>query len=128
MDSKMVSASRTRDWLYLALFIVVILLITGIPYFYAQRIAQPNNQFMGVVENIPDHFQYFSWMRESQDKFLVPNQLTPETSAALLFNLVERGLCSFAVRTAGGSGIPVTHREGLICGARSSITLGNQII
>jgi hypothetical protein len=77
-----------RDWLYLLVFIVVILLITGIPYFYAQRIAQPNNQFMGVVENVPDHFQYFSWMREARDKFLVPNQLTPESSAALLFNLL----------------------------------------
>ncbi|MEZ4672486.1 MAG: hypothetical protein R3E39_31680 [Anaerolineae bacterium] len=82
------STTTRRDWVYLAVFIVVMLLITGIPYFYAQRIAQPNNQFMGVVENIPDHFQYFSWMRESQDKFLVPNQLTPETSTALLFNLL----------------------------------------
>ena len=27
-------------------------------------------------------------MRESQDKILVPNQLTPETSAPLLFNLL----------------------------------------
>lgn len=77
-----------REWLWLAVFIVVMLAITAIPYVYAHRIAPPDNQFMGVVVNIPDHFQYFSWMRESQDKVLVPNQLTPETSAALLFNLL----------------------------------------
>lgn len=77
-----------RDWIYLAGVIVVILLITGIPYFYAERLAGSENQFMGVVVNIPDHFQYFSWMRESQERILVPNQLTPETSAALLFNLL----------------------------------------
>lgn len=88
MASSPTSETRHRDWLVLIVFVLVILLITGIPYFYAQRIAQPNNQFMGVVENIPDHFQYFSWMRESRDKLLVSNQLTPETSTALLFNLL----------------------------------------
>lgn len=77
-----------RDWLYLGIFIVVLLLITGIPYFYAQRLAGDDKQFMGIIFNIPDHFQYFSWMREAQDKFLVPNQLTPETSTPLLFNLL----------------------------------------
>ncbi len=86
-----VSAQPTtnrRDWLYLGIFIIVLLLITGVPYFYAQRLAGADKQFMGIIFNIPDHFQYFSWMREAQDKILVPNQLTPETSTPLLFNLL----------------------------------------
>jgi hypothetical protein len=77
-----------RDGLYLGLVIIITLIITGIPYFYAHRIAPPDNQFMGVVVNIPDHFQYFSWMRESRTQILVPNQLTPESSTPLLFNLL----------------------------------------
>ncbi len=78
-----------REWLLVDAFILVVLLITAIPYFYAERLASSSgNQFMGVVVNIPDHFQYFSWMRESHDKILVPNQLTPETSAPLLFNFL----------------------------------------
>jgi len=77
-----------RDWLYLGIFIVVLLAITAIPYFYAQRLADANKHFMGIVFNIPDHFQYFSWMRESRDKIFVPNQLTPEYSTPLLFNLL----------------------------------------
>ncbi|MBI1281954.1 MAG: hypothetical protein GC179_27765 [Anaerolineaceae bacterium] len=82
------STTSRRDWLYLSIFIVVLLAITAIPYFYAQRLAGADKHFMGIVFNIPDHFQYFSWMRESQTKFLVPNQLTPEYSTPLLFNLL----------------------------------------
>src|SRR5512138_1353233 len=82
------STTSSRDWLYLGIFIVVLLAITAIPYFYAQRLAGADKHFMGIVFNIPDHFQYFSWLRESRDKFLVPNQLTPEPSTPLLFNFL----------------------------------------
>ncbi len=77
-----------REWIALLIVTAVMLVITGIPYFYAQRIAPPETHFMGVVVNIPDHFQYFSWMRESETKVLVPNQMTPEDNSALLFNLL----------------------------------------
>ncbi|MCB9449928.1 MAG: hypothetical protein H6672_00725 [Anaerolineaceae bacterium] len=81
-------SSNRRDWLYLSIFIVVVLLITSIPYVYAMVGAPADRHFMGVVFNIPDHYQYFSWMRESQTQFLVPNQLTPEDSTPLLFNFL----------------------------------------
>lgn len=87
-NERIKSNTSRRDWLYLSLFILALLLITGIPYFYAQRLAGADKQFMGIIFNIPDHFQYFSWMREAQDKIFVPNQLTPETSTPLLFNLL----------------------------------------
>jgi hypothetical protein len=77
-----------REWLYVGLFIAVVLAVTALPYLYALRLAGANNQFMGIIFNIPDHYQYFSWMRESQTQILVPNQLTPETSTPLLFNLL----------------------------------------
>lgn len=77
-----------REWLAVAAVIVVTLAVTAVPYLYAYRSAPDDMHFMGIIFNIPDHFQYFSWLRESQDKFLVPNQLTPEPSAALLFNFL----------------------------------------
>jgi len=77
-----------REWLYVGLVILATLLITGIPYLYAYFAAPDDQHFMGVALNIPDHFQYFSWLRESQDKILVPNQLTPEYSTPLLFNFL----------------------------------------
>jgi hypothetical protein len=77
-----------REWLYVGIVIVVLLAITSLPYLYAYLGAPPDRHFMGVVYNIPDHFQYFSWLRESRDKFFVPNQLTPEYSTPLLFNFL----------------------------------------
>lgn len=80
--------SLRREWFYVGIVIVVVLAITSIPYLYAYRGAPADRHFMGVVINIPDHFQYFSWLHESRDKFLVPNQLTPEYSTPLLFNFL----------------------------------------
>ncbi len=77
-----------REWLFVGAFIVVIVAATAIPYFYGYWSAPDDQQFMGVMVNIPDHFQYFSWMRESRTQVLVPNQMTPETSAPLLFNFL----------------------------------------
>lgn len=77
-----------REWLYVGLVILGTLLITSVPYLYAYFAVPQDRHFMGVVVNIPDHFQYFSWLRESQDKILVPNQMTPEDSTPLLFNFL----------------------------------------
>lgn len=76
------------EWFYVSLFILAVLIITFIPYAYAYWFTPPDKQFMGVAFNIPDHFQYFSWMRESRTGFLVANQLTPEPSTPLLFNFL----------------------------------------
>ncbi len=78
----------TREWLAVAAVILVVLVITGIPYLFAYQSAPADKHFMGVMVNIPDHFQYFSWMREAQTQILVPNQLTPEDSTPLLFNFL----------------------------------------
>jgi hypothetical protein len=77
-----------REWLYVAAFIVVVLVITAVPYLYAYISSPPDKHFMGIAFNIPDHFQYLSWMRESRTHVLVSNQLTPEYSAPLLFNFL----------------------------------------
>ncbi len=83
-----VALFTAREWVYVSLVIVAVLVITALPYVFAYRSAPPDKQFMGVMVNIPDHFQYFSWMRESQTQVLVPNQLTPEDSTPLLFNFL----------------------------------------
>lgn len=77
-----------REWLYVSAFIVFILALTALPYLFAYRAAPPDRQFMGIMVNIPDHFQYLSWMREAQTQVLVPNQMTPEDSQPLLFNFL----------------------------------------
>ncbi len=82
------STFTTREWLVVGIVILVVLAITSIPFIYAYKSAPSDKQFMGVMVNIPDHMQYFSWMRESQTHILVSNQLTPEYSTPLLFNFL----------------------------------------
>ncbi|MBZ0299072.1 MAG: hypothetical protein K8J31_04995 [Anaerolineae bacterium] len=77
-----------REWIGVGAFILVILAITALPYVFAYLSTPPDRHFMGVMVNIPDHFQYFSWMRESRTQVLVPNQLTPESGSPLLFNFL----------------------------------------
>ena len=82
------SIFTTREWLVVGIVILVVLAITSIPFIYAYKSAPSDKQFMGVMVNIPDHMQYFSWMRELQTHILVSNQLTPEYSTPLLFNFL----------------------------------------
>jgi hypothetical protein len=81
-------ATVRSEWLYVGLFALALLILTFIPYAYAYWFAPPDKTFMGVAFNIPDHYQYFSWMREARTNVLVANQLTPEPSTPLLFNFL----------------------------------------
>jgi hypothetical protein len=82
------STFTRREWSFVAIVIMVVLVITLLPYIFAYISAPDDRHFMGIMFNIPDHFQYFSWMRESRSNILVSNQFTPEYSAPLLFNLL----------------------------------------
>jgi hypothetical protein len=43
---------------------------------------------MGLMLDVPDHAQYFSWMRELSTAFLSANKLTPEPNKPVFFNLL----------------------------------------
>lgn len=77
-----------REWMLVVGIALALVLLTSLPYIYFYLRTPPDKQFMGLAFNIADHFQYFSWMREGQTQILVPNQLTPENSEPLLFNLL----------------------------------------
>jgi hypothetical protein len=47
---------------------------------------------MGVIYNVPDHMQYFSWFREFGDSHLAANKLTPEPNEPIFFNLLWWGM------------------------------------
>lgn len=66
----------------------VLLLVTSAPYFYAHLTEPPDRHFMGIMLDVPDHAQYFSWMRELTDGHLAENKLTPEPNRPLFFNLL----------------------------------------
>jgi hypothetical protein len=47
---------------------------------------------MGIMVNVPDHVQYFSWMRELSQAHLSANKLTPEVNQPVFFNLLWWGM------------------------------------
>lgn len=81
------SVSR-RDHVVLALLIAALLLLSGLPHLYASITSPADRQYMGIVSDVPDTAQYFSWLRAHQQSVLVSNWMTPEPNAPAFFNLL----------------------------------------
>jgi len=87
-----VAPKEVSEWWFVTVTIVLVLLITSIPYLYAYLSTPPDKQFMGIMVNVPDHVQYFSWMRELTTQHLAANKLTPEPNEPVFFNLLWWGM------------------------------------
>jgi hypothetical protein len=81
-------ATWWRDYVWLALGLGALLLLTSLPYIYGRLSAPPGRQFMGIVSDVPDTAQYFSWLRAHQRALIVSNWMTPEPNAPAFFNLL----------------------------------------
>jgi hypothetical protein len=80
------------EWWFVFGVIFFLLFVTSIPYLYGYRSAPPDKQFMGIMLDVPDHVQYFSWMRELSEANLASNKLTSESNKPVFFNLLWWGL------------------------------------
>lgn len=85
-------AVALSEWGFVAITILITLVITSLPYVYAYLSTPANKQFMGIMLDVPDHVQYFSWMRELSHAFLASNKLTPEPNRPIFFNLLWLGM------------------------------------
>jgi hypothetical protein len=92
----------------LVVVILGILIVTDLPYGYAYRSTPADKQFMGILLNVPDTAQYFSWAREFRTALTIDNKLTPERGDATFFNLFWFGVGRLSV--ALGAGIVETTR------------------
>lgn len=81
-----------REYAFPAAVSLLILLATTIPYLYGYLSAPAGKQFMGIMLDVPDHGQYFSWMHDLAYQNLVSNKLTPEPNKAIFFNLLWWGM------------------------------------
>ncbi len=77
-----------HEWRFVWAVIAAVLLLTSLPYAYGYLSAPADKQFMGLMQDIPDHAQYLSWWREFQHSLAVSNKLTPEPNKPLFFNLL----------------------------------------
>lgn len=80
------TTQETRDWRWLALCITSVLMITWVPYLYGYYSAPTDRVFQGIIFNVPDIAQYWSWMRDHRTGLFVPNRMTPEPNEPALFN------------------------------------------
>ncbi len=67
-----------REYILLAIAIIISLSLSTIPYVVAILVQPPDRQFMGIVSNVPDTAQYMSWMKSSTQNWVIKNTLTPE--------------------------------------------------
>jgi len=73
-------------WL-LAVMTTCSVVLTSIPVVYGYLTAPADRWFSGVVYNMHDTAQYYSWMRESGHALLIENRLTSEPGKPIYFNL-----------------------------------------
>jgi len=93
------ASARTGEWAFVLGTLAMVLAITALPYLYSHLSAPADRQFMGIMLNVPDHAQYFSWMRELSEAPLAANKLTSEPNAPVFFNLLWWALGRLAVTT-----------------------------
>jgi len=77
-----------HDLRIVTVFFVVIMAATSLPYLFAYLVSPPDRRFQGIVFNLADHVQYFSWLRDHRTDWLVANRMTPEPNVPALFNLL----------------------------------------
>jgi hypothetical protein len=80
--------TERSDTIFVALIILFVLVVTSLPYIFAYLSTPDNKQYMGVMLDVPDHWQYFSWMRELAHANLALDKMTPELNPPVFFNLL----------------------------------------
>lgn len=76
------------DSLILGMVVIGLTLVTCLPYVYGFLSTPHDKVFMGIMLNVPDTAQYYSWARESSHSLLIEDMLTPESGQAVYFNLL----------------------------------------
>jgi hypothetical protein len=69
-----------------AILTMAVLAVTALPYLYG-RISTPSNLvYTGLMFDVPDHAQYWSWITASRNSVFISNTMTPEENAAIFAN------------------------------------------
>lgn len=97
-----------KEYGFVFLAAAAILLVTSLPYLFGYVVAPETKQFMGLMQDVPDHGQYLAWWRSFQSDVLVNNKLTPEPNQPVFFNLLWFLLARFSLLT--GTGYPLAYQ------------------
>jgi hypothetical protein len=87
-----------------AAWIVVLLAVTALPYVYGFYSTPPDAVYTGLMFDVPDHAQYWSWVTASRQALFISNTMTPEPNAATFMNPMMWALAR--VQSAFGLSFP----------------------
>lgn len=62
------------------------LAVTTLPFLYGFLRTPADRVYTGLMFDVPDHAQYWSWVTASRDALFIPNTMTPEPNAASFVN------------------------------------------
>jgi len=71
------------SWLCLSILIFV---VGSFPYLYAALSRPPDRVYTGLMFDVPDHAQYWSWVTASRGGLFISNTMTPETNPPTFMN------------------------------------------
>ncbi len=60
--------------------------VASLPYVYGFWSNPADRVFTGLMFDVPDHAQYWSWVTASQASFFISNTMTPEPNAPIFIN------------------------------------------
>ena len=86
--SRLSALIAASDFRFVTWTVLIVLVLTSLPYVYGYISTPPGKQFMGIMLDVPDHVQYFSWMRDLATANLISNRMTPEFNQPIFFNLL----------------------------------------
>jgi hypothetical protein len=115
-------AALRAERMLVAGLIALILLIAAIPTLAAYAGPPPDRRFQGIVYGVADTAQYFSWLRDHRDAWLVSNRMTAEPNQPALFNLLWLAIGRVQAAT-GLSTALLFHGVRLLAGAALLVTL-----
>lgn len=64
----------------------VCLVVTSLPFLYGFLRTPADRVYTGLMFDVPDHAQYWSWVTASREALFIPNTMTPEPNAASFLN------------------------------------------
>ena len=69
-----------------ALGAVLLFAVTSIPFVYAHAITPRDLVYTGLMTDVPDHAQYWSWVTASRTSLFISNTMTPEPNDPIFMN------------------------------------------
>lgn len=88
---------RRRPALRIGAIACAVFVLMSLPYAYGFLSARPDKVFTGLMYDVADHAQYWSWVTASRDGLFISNTMTPEPNPPVFMNPMMWALAQMQV-------------------------------